>query len=76
MAEGMNWGILSLLAIVVAMLGGVAGFFVFLARRSAPVVPGVARSPRGAQSAVRSQSEPVATPQPAALSSEPQPQTT
>ncbi len=35
MAQGMNWGILSLLAVIVAVLGGVAGFFVHLARRSA-----------------------------------------
>lgn len=35
MAAGMNWGILSLLGIIVFVLGGVAGFFVFLARRSA-----------------------------------------
>lgn len=34
MAAGMNWGILSLLGIIVFVLGGVAGFFVFLARRS------------------------------------------
>ena len=34
MAAGMNWGILSLLGIIVFVLGGVAGFFVFLARRT------------------------------------------
>ena len=34
MAAGMNWGILSLLGVIVFVLGGVAGFFVFLARRS------------------------------------------
>ena len=34
MAQGMNWGIFSLLAIVVTVLGGIAGFFVYLARRS------------------------------------------
>lgn len=34
MAAGMNWGILSLLGMIVFVLGGVAGFFVFLARRS------------------------------------------
>jgi hypothetical protein len=45
MAQGMNWGILSLLGIIVLVLGGVAGFFVYLARRagevavSAPVAP-------------------------------------
>jgi hypothetical protein len=35
MAQGMNWGILSLLGIVILVLGGVAAFFVSLARRSA-----------------------------------------
>ncbi len=35
MAQGMNWGILSLLGIIVAVLGGVASFFVYLARRMA-----------------------------------------
>jgi hypothetical protein len=35
MAAGMNWGILSLLGIIGLVLAGVAGFFVFLARRSA-----------------------------------------
>lgn len=34
MAAGMNWGIMSLLGVIVFVLGGVAGFFVFLARRS------------------------------------------
>ena len=35
MAQGMNWGILSLLGIIGLVLGGVAGFFVYLARRAA-----------------------------------------
>jgi hypothetical protein len=35
MAAGMNWGIMSLLVVVGTVLGGVAAFFVFLARRSA-----------------------------------------
>jgi heme/copper-type cytochrome/quinol oxidase subunit 2 len=34
MAKGMNWGIFSLLAVVVVVLGGVAAFFVYLARRA------------------------------------------
>jgi len=34
MAQGMNWGIFSLLAVVVFVLSGVAGFFVYLARRA------------------------------------------
>lgn len=39
MAQGMNWGILSLLAIIVSVLVGVAGFFVYLANRSAHLPP-------------------------------------
>jgi hypothetical protein len=35
MAAGMNWGIVSLLTMIVLVLGGVAGFFVFLVRRAA-----------------------------------------
>jgi hypothetical protein len=35
MAQGMNWGIFSLLAVVALVLGAVAAFFVYLARRSA-----------------------------------------
>jgi len=35
MAKGMNWGIFSLLAVVLTVLGGIAAFFVFLARRAA-----------------------------------------
>ena len=33
MAAGMNWGIATLLAMIIFVLGGVAGFFVFLIRR-------------------------------------------
>lgn len=35
LAEGMNMGIFSLLAVVVCVLGGIASFFVYLAKRSA-----------------------------------------
>ena len=35
MAQGMNWGILSLLGIIITVLGGVAAFFISLARRAA-----------------------------------------
>jgi hypothetical protein len=35
MAVGMNWGIFSLLGVIVSVLGSVAGFFVYLARKSA-----------------------------------------
>lgn len=40
LAQGMNWGIFSLLAVVVCVLGGIASFFIYLARKSArtPVV--------------------------------------
>jgi hypothetical protein len=31
----MNWGIVSLLGMIVLVLGGVAAFFVYLAKRSA-----------------------------------------
>ena len=37
LAAGMNWGILSLLVVIVGVLGGVAAFFVVLARRAARV---------------------------------------
>ena len=35
LAKAMNWGILSLLAMVVFVLGGIAAFFIYLARRAA-----------------------------------------
>jgi heme/copper-type cytochrome/quinol oxidase subunit 2 len=35
LAEGMNWGILSLLVVVVCVLSGIAGGAIFLARKSA-----------------------------------------
>ena len=35
LAKAMNWGILSLLAVVVVVLGGIAAFFIYLARRAA-----------------------------------------
>ena len=35
LAKAMNWGILSLLAVVVLVLGGLAAFFIYLARRAA-----------------------------------------
>lgn len=37
LAEGMNWGIMTLLVIVGAVLASIASFFVFLARRAAAV---------------------------------------
>ena len=41
LAAGMNWGILSLLGFIVFVLGGVACFFFFLARRSAALRAGI-----------------------------------
>ena len=42
LAEGMNWGILTLLFIIISVLGGISAFFIFIARRSAHVNgPGV-----------------------------------
>ncbi|HZQ46674.1 MAG TPA: hypothetical protein VFC07_06670 [Verrucomicrobiae bacterium] len=35
LAQGMNWGIFSLLAVVGCVLGGIASFFIYLARKSA-----------------------------------------
>jgi len=53
MAAGMNWGIFSLLGIVVLVLGGIAGFFIYLARRAAalqatapPAAPGICPGPK------------------------------
>jgi homoserine acetyltransferase len=37
MAKGMNLGILSLLAVIGVVLGGVVSFFVYLAKKSATV---------------------------------------
>jgi hypothetical protein len=34
LARGMNWGIFSLLVVVVTVLGGIASFFVYIAKRS------------------------------------------
>lgn len=34
LAQGMNWGIFSLLAVVTVMLSAIASFFVFIVRRA------------------------------------------
>lgn len=39
MAKGMNAGIFSLLGVVVIVLGSLAGFFIYLARKSAMAAP-------------------------------------
>ncbi|MGO8675847.1 MAG: hypothetical protein ACLQVX_08250 [Limisphaerales bacterium] len=49
LAHGMNWGIASLLGTILLVLGGVAAFFVGLARRSAALsraaAPGTTGTP-------------------------------
>ena len=45
MAKGMNLGILSLLAVIGMVLGGVASFFVYLGKRSATVAAASAAAP-------------------------------
>lgn len=35
LAEGMNWGIFTLLVFIMGMLGAISAFFIFIARRSA-----------------------------------------
>jgi hypothetical protein len=35
LAQGMNMGIFALLAVIVSVLGSIAGFFIFVAKRSA-----------------------------------------
>lgn len=37
LTKGMNWGIFSLLFVIVCVLGTIASFFIFLARKSAAV---------------------------------------
>ena len=39
LAEGMNWGIATLLGVVACVLGGIAVFFVHLGRKSAATNP-------------------------------------
>ena len=39
LAKGLHWGVLSLLAVVLCVLGGIASFFIYLAKRSA-TLPG------------------------------------
>ena len=50
MAKGMNWGIFSLLGVIVLVLAGVACFFVYLSRRAAALAanttPARAKAPQ------------------------------
>ena len=43
LATGMDWGIFSLLAVVVCVLGTIATFFIYLARKSAAVAAAAAQ---------------------------------
>ena len=45
MAKGMNWGIMSLLVIVVGVLSSIATFFVYLAKKSSTVAIVAAPAP-------------------------------
>ena len=40
LAKGLHWGVISLLAVVLSVLGGIAAFFIYLAKRSAAVAGG------------------------------------
>jgi hypothetical protein len=42
MARGLNWGIFVLLSVVMLVLGGIAAFFIYLAKRSATVAASTA----------------------------------
>lgn len=39
LAKGMNWGIFSLMAVIVTVLASVASFFVYLGKKSAAAPP-------------------------------------
>jgi hypothetical protein len=51
MAKGMNWGILSLLGVVVFVLGSIASFFVFIGKRSAAMNAPETPTPQQTQAA-------------------------
>lgn len=44
LAAGMNWGIMSLLVVVVFVLSSVASFFIFLAKKAAAARDGAAQT--------------------------------
>ena len=52
LAQGMNWGILSLLAVVGSVLLGIALFFAFIIRRGARLADVPEELPAGADTAV------------------------
>jgi heme/copper-type cytochrome/quinol oxidase subunit 2 len=45
LAEGMNWGIFSLIGVVVCVLGGIASVGIFFVRRSAALAAAAAPQP-------------------------------
>jgi len=49
MAKGMNWGIFTLLGVVVTVLGGIAACGIYLARRSAAISAATAASAQMAE---------------------------
>ena len=53
MAQGMNMGIFSLLAVIVSVLAGVAGFFIYLARKSGQVAATVPQEQLQATSSIQ-----------------------
>ena len=42
LANGMNWGIMSLLMVVVVVLSGIASFGIFIVKRSAAIAAAIA----------------------------------
>jgi hypothetical protein len=57
MAKGMNWGIFSLLGVIVSVLIGVASFFIYLSKRSKA---GAAAPSAAATGRVRPEAKPAA----------------
>jgi hypothetical protein len=45
LADGMNWGIMSLLGVIVCVLGGIVGVGVYLARKAAGAAAATAAQP-------------------------------
>ena len=59
LATAMNWGILSLLAVVVFVLGGSAAFFIYLARRATMTAGAEAPLPETLPATLPETSEPI-----------------
>lgn len=70
LAEGMNWGIASLLGVVVFVLGGFAAFFIYLARRAAATAAGSPATPAAAIEAAEA-AETASEPEPVSMCVEP-----